>query len=177
MSRGHVSDRQGRYNGGMADAARDSRPAEALLHPGGLFIASLAVSWMLEAIASLRIDTRIDRLPGQISVAILFLGGGAVLAWSLVTFRSRATSPEPLSAPAALITEGPFRWSRNPMYVALLCFSLSIAIIAGSAWFFGATAALAAILDRIVIAREEKVMTETFGPAFEAYRTRVRRWV
>jgi protein-S-isoprenylcysteine O-methyltransferase Ste14 len=97
-------------------------------------------------------------------------------AWCFRTFRRYGNSVEPGSSPAALITDGPFRVSRNPMYVGLLSFSLAFAVIAGSFWFLAATAALAAILDRIVIPREEKVMTAAFGEAYGVYRSRVRRW-
>ena len=147
------------------------------VHPGFLFVASLAVAGVVERYVPLRVETRLETRPVQSGVAFLFGGAILLFVWCFRTFRRHATSVEPGSLPAALMTDGPFRFSRNPMYTALLAISLALAVIAGSLWFFAATATLAAILDRIVIPREEKVIRAAFGEAYETYRSRVRRWV
>lgn len=147
------------------------------VHPGFLFVASLALAGVMNRLAPLPVATRLETRPVQIAVGVLFLSATLLLVWSIATFRRHATSPEPGSKPASLLTSGPFRRSRNPMYAALLAFSLGVAVLGASLWFFASTIALAAILDRIVIAREEKILQERFGETFDGYRTRVRRWI
>lgn len=157
---------------------KPSSIALALLgHPGFLFIALLALAGVMERIAPRQIPTLGDAGAKHAAVAALFAVAIALFAWSFRTFRTHATSIEPGAAPSALITRGPFRWSRNPMYVALLLLSLSFALLTASVWFFAATAVLGALLDRIVIAREERVLGAHFGDEFGSYRRRVRRWL
>lgn len=148
-----------------------------IVHPGFVFVASLAAAGVLDRAVPLRIATRMETRPVQGLVAALVAGAIILFAWCFRTFRRHATSPEPGSTPAALITDGPFARSRNPVYVALLAVSLALAIVGSSLWFLGATLTLAAILDRVVIPREEAVMRAAFGAAYEVYRGRVRRWV
>ena len=155
----------------------DSIGRALAVHPGFLFVASLATAGVLERYAPLPVETRFETSPVRIGIAVLLVGAILLFAWGSRTFRRHATSVEPGSSPAALVTDGPFRVSRNTMYLGLLAVSLAIAAVAGSIWFFAASAALGAILDRIVIPREEKVMRAALGEAYEVYRSRVRRWV
>ncbi|HEU5163563.1 MAG TPA: isoprenylcysteine carboxylmethyltransferase family protein [Thermoanaerobaculia bacterium] len=148
-----------------------------VVHPGFLFVSSLALAGVTQRYVPLPVATRLEALPVRIGLALLFAAAILLFAWCFRTFRRHATPVEPGSWPAALITDGPFRFSRNPMYTTLLAISLALAVVAGSLWFFAATATLAAILDRIVIPREEKVMSAAFGEAYERYRSLVRRWV
>ncbi len=92
-------------------------------------------------------------------------------------FKNRGTEVKPFTRSAALVTDGVFRWSRNPMYLGM------VSIVGGIAWLEGslspwiAPAALAVLLDRLFIVREERMLEETFGAAYERYRRRVRRWL
>ncbi len=147
------------------------------VHPGFLFVASLALAGLMNRLVPLPVATRLETTPVQKGVGALVLGATLVMVWSIATFRRHATPFEPSSKPASLLASGPFRLSRNPMYAALLAISLGVAVLGASLWFFASTIALAAILDRIVIPREETILQERFGEAFDAYRTRVRRWI
>jgi protein-S-isoprenylcysteine O-methyltransferase Ste14 len=164
-------------DGSAARGTSVSQGRALLLHPGFLFITSLAAAGLTEYILPLQVTTHLSARGVVLFLTFLLAVGSLLVAWSLAVMRSHGTPFEPGSTPEALVTRGPFRRSRNPMYLALLCFSTGFAILGQSFWFFAATAALAAILDRIVIPREEKVMGNTFGEAYELYRSRVRRWV
>jgi len=94
-------------------------------------------------------------------------------------FRRRDTTVNPIHPERsnALVTDGPYRWTRNPMYlgyaIALLGWSLWLAQPAG---LVGA-ALFVAWIDRLQIPAEEAALQARFGRAYDAYRARVRRWL
>ncbi len=105
-------------------------------------------------------------------VLVAFHGG-----WGLLTFRRMDTTPEPNGVASALLTSGPFRWTRNPLYLGLSILLLCFGILLDSAWMLGLVPVLMLLLDRLVIAREEVRLRAQFGDAYEAYTRRVRRWL
>jgi protein-S-isoprenylcysteine O-methyltransferase Ste14 len=76
-----------------------------------------------------------------------------------------------------LITGGPFRWSRNPMYVGLSVVYLGVSVLVGSAWPLVLLGVPLGFLRLFTIPVEEQSMREAFGPEYLAYATRVRRWL
>jgi protein-S-isoprenylcysteine O-methyltransferase Ste14 len=87
------------------------------------------------------------------------------------------TDPRPHTADQALVTRGPFRVTRNPIYLGLLIVAAGVALTSGSAWAWLAVAALFGVLDRLVIAKEEAYLLTRFGKAYADYMARVRRWM
>jgi protein-S-isoprenylcysteine O-methyltransferase Ste14 len=85
--------------------------------------------------------------------------------------------PRPDKPDAALVQAGPFRFSRNPIYLGLLLAAAGLALMWGTLWGWVGVAVLHALLDRLVIAKEEAYLASRFGAAYEAYRGRVRRWM
>lgn len=104
-----------------------------------------------------------------------------VAAWitiaALAEFRRSKTTIIPHQAPSALITGGIFRFSRNPIYLADVMILLGVSLIWGSGPGLLLTPALALVLDRRFIQREEARLTETFGAEFEQYCAQVRKWI
>ncbi len=92
-------------------------------------------------------------------------------------FKLCGTTVKPLQRSSALVTDGVFGWSRNPMYLGMVLIVSGAALLEGSVSPWIAVVALAVLLDRIFIVREENMLGETFGAAFEDYRRRVRRWL
>jgi protein-S-isoprenylcysteine O-methyltransferase Ste14 len=106
------------------------------------------------------------------------LGGGAVLnAWFLRTIRKtdvpiRTDKPVP-----RLTTEGPFRYSRNPSYLALAMIYAGIASIRNSLWAMLLLPLVVTVMQREVIGREERYLERAFGEEYLTYKGKVRRWV
>ena len=106
------------------------------------------------------------------------MGGGAVLnAWFLKTIRKtnvplRTDKPVP-----RLTTEGPFRYSRNPSYLALAMIYAGIASLRNSLWAMLLLPAVVMAMEREVIGREERYLERTFGEEYLDYKAKVRRWV
>jgi protein-S-isoprenylcysteine O-methyltransferase Ste14 len=109
-------------------------------------------------------------------------GSGALLlavalaAWGIWEMKRHRTPIEPGQIPARLVTTGPFRFSRNPLYLALLLVLAGLAVMGNSLWLGLGTGVLLLLLDRLVVRREEAAIRRTFGPEYSAYVTRVRRW-
>jgi len=75
------------------------------------------------------------------------------------------------------VTTGPFRWSRNPLYLAILIIYVGTTLVVDALWPFVLLVPLIALLEWGVIRREERYLARTFGEPYEAYRARVRRWL
>jgi protein-S-isoprenylcysteine O-methyltransferase Ste14 len=97
--------------------------------------------------------------------------------WALATFRRHRTTVMPHQGASALITDGPFAWSRNPLYLSHTLLTAGIGVAAHTLWpiLFAPLALLAA--RRLAVAREEAHLEAKFGDAWRAYAARVPRWL
>jgi protein-S-isoprenylcysteine O-methyltransferase Ste14 len=112
------------------------------------------------------------------AIAILLAVAGLVLAGAaLATFQRAGTSPKPWAEPTALVTGGPYRFSRNPMYLALLLLLAGLALALGTLTPVLVLPVFIIAVDRLFIRREERLLAGRFAAEFAAWRTRVRRWL
>ena len=103
---------------------------------------------------------------------------GITLVLSCVgLFKARGTAIKPYEASATLVVEGPYRFTRNPMYVGIVTFLTGIAVMLGSLAAFLAPVAMFATLACVFVPMEEKMMEETFGQQYRDFKARVRRWI
>lgn len=129
------------------------------------------------------LDVFFGERPILASGAMFYLGvvlavlGVAITVGAANQFSRRKTNINTFLKPDHLVTDGLFRYSRNPMYVGFSTVLVGAALILGS--WIGLCVALAFIIitDRWYIAFEEPVMTETFGEAYTTYCKRTRRWL
>lgn len=92
-------------------------------------------------------------------------------------FRRRGTAVEPWKPSTVLISEGPYRYSRNPIYVGFAITYLGFAIAMDSWIVLLLLLPCLVVIDRFVIQREERYLHAKFGAAYDAYREKVRRWL
>jgi protein-S-isoprenylcysteine O-methyltransferase Ste14 len=91
---------------------------------------------------------------------------------------TRAGTPvDPREAPTALVTEGPFQYTRNPAYVGLALTYAGLSLITGILWSLVLLPGDLVAVHRGVIQREERYLEEEFGSAYRGYLRRVRRWL
>jgi protein-S-isoprenylcysteine O-methyltransferase Ste14 len=109
--------------------------------------------------------------------AVVGLAAILLFAAALRHMRRHRTDVRPDKPTTALVTQGPFGWTRNPIYLGFGLVVLGAAIAWGSLWAWLALPLTLVLLDRLVIAREEPYLARLFGPAFATYRSGVRRWV
>jgi protein-S-isoprenylcysteine O-methyltransferase Ste14 len=77
----------------------------------------------------------------------------------------------------ALVLGGPYRLTRNPMYVGLLCVYIALALWFGLVWTLILVPLVMVAVQRLAIAKEERYLEQKFGDAYRQYRANVRRWV
>lgn len=118
------------------------------------------------------------RAPRSAWTGGLLVGAGlAIAAPSAIAFARRRTTIVPVGQPSALLVSGPYRFSRNPIYLADVVTTAGIALVTGRLAHWAVPIVLGIVLDRVYIANEERRLRATFGAAFEDYARRVRRWL
>jgi protein-S-isoprenylcysteine O-methyltransferase Ste14 len=115
--------------------------------------------------------------PHQLLGLLLVAAGVGLSSYAAALFGGRKTTKNPYGHPGAFVTDAPYTFTRNPMYVGLA------AILFGFAVFFGSPAMLIApllfflVIDRMLIPEEEENMERIFGEQYLDYKRRVRRWL
>lgn len=156
----------------MRDSADKPR---TLILPPVPFALALAGGWWL--------DRHWHALPitldgwAQPVGGVLVGAGLLVLGWTLLTFQRHRTTVSPYGAASALCTDGPFQYSRNPIYLGDFVLLAGLALSWQTAWPLLAAPALWAMIRYGVIRHEEAHLTAKFGGAYRAYAARVRRWL
>jgi protein-S-isoprenylcysteine O-methyltransferase Ste14 len=153
--------------------ARSTVLSTTKIHPpilaGALLLVTLALHFMLP-------EQRVVGLEQVIGLLFVVFGVG-MSCFAAAIFQARETTKNPYGEPTAFVVQSPYTWTRNPMYLGLTTalfglalFFSSIVMLAGPAVFF-------AVIDRIVIPREEETMERLFGKDYLDYTNRVRRWL
>jgi protein-S-isoprenylcysteine O-methyltransferase Ste14 len=143
------------------------------IHPpllaGALLLVTLALHFMLPE----------ERSVGwyQVIGLIAVVGGVGVSCFAAAIFQARETTRKPWGEPTALVAQPPYTWTRNPMYLGLVSALFGLAIFFGSIAMLLAPAVFFAVIDRMVIPREEETMERLFGQDYRNYTNRVRRWI
>jgi protein-S-isoprenylcysteine O-methyltransferase Ste14 len=101
----------------------------------------------------------------------------ALFVLSVREFRRARTPIRTRKPVTAVITTGPYRFSRNPIYLSFTLLQLGLGLWANSAWVVGTLIPTLVLLSYGVIAREERYMAQRFGDEYLRYRAAVRRWI
>ena len=115
--------------------------------------------------------------PWLIAGGVLGLAGTLLGAWGAYTLHRAGTGVRPDQPVTALVTGGPYRFSRNPLYAALTTIYVGIAVTCGVWWPLATLAPALAVVHWRIVRREEHYLEGRFGEEYRAYKARVRRWV
>lgn len=143
-----------------------------LVPPPALFAIGFAAGWAIDAAMDLSAGVRAPLVGG-----ILALLGLGLAVWALRTFRRARTAWSPYGGSTTVVDEGPYAWSRNPMYLAMAIAYVGIAFTIGRVGPLLALPVVILWMDRVVIPREERYMEAKFGEAWKRYAARVSRWI
>jgi len=111
-------------------------------------------------------------------IGLIPLGLGLALsAMAERQFKSAGANVNTFDTPTRLVTEGLFKYSRNPMYLGLALILVGVWILLGSVSPLVGIVGFILVTDQWYIAYEEQRLTETFGQDYEAYQRRTRRWL
>lgn len=113
----------------------------------------------------------------RLLAAVLLLPGIGLILWSLGLFLRARTSPLPMKPTTALVFSGPYRWTRNPMYLGMLLLYIGVALLFDIVWALVLTPAVVLLVGRLVIRREERYLEAKFGEDYRVYQRQVRRWI
>lgn len=110
--------------------------------------------------------------------------GGVIVAmalandvWCALSFRRVRTTIMPHRPASQLATEGPFRWSRNPIYISHVALVLGVALLTGSPFTLLLAPLVAIGLQKLSVEPEERHLLSKFGDEYRAYMARTRRWL
>ncbi len=109
--------------------------------------------------------------------AAAILAALAIAAWAIGQFRRAGTNLDVRKPVTALVLSGPFRYSRNPIYLAATLLYLGIGIAADSPWVLVLVVPALLVMQLGVVRREERYLSRKFGQKYQTYMRAVRRWL
>jgi protein-S-isoprenylcysteine O-methyltransferase Ste14 len=151
--------------------------ANVRVPPPLIFMLPLGLGlWLHHVIPLVQLPPAPGGLVRRVGAVVVIL---AVLltAWAMVSFRRMRTSVIPVQPASALVMLGPYRFSRNPMYLAMTLLYLGVAVWARALWPLLFLPVILVIMQKAVIGREEAYLTRRFGDEYRRYLAQVRRWI
>lgn len=119
---------------------------------------------------------RVIPMPWAMAGTFLMVAGLALTITGAQTFHRVETPVRPFEESTTLVTHGPFRLSRNPMYLGMFTALVGTAALLGTLTPWVVPPVFAAVIHHFFIVPEEKLMEQTFGNEYRSYRSRVGRW-
>lgn len=111
-------------------------------------------------------------------IGLVIVGIGSwLIFWSRHTLESHKTTLDPKGRPTSLLTSGPYRFSRNPIYTGLLLMTLGASLFLASPLAFIGPVFFFIFINNTVIPSEERTLSTVFGTTYVEYTHRVRRWL
>ncbi|MGD2097268.1 MAG: isoprenylcysteine carboxylmethyltransferase family protein [Desulfobacterales bacterium] len=144
--------------------------------PPLIFFAFLGIAGLLEYGAGLNWPKGPVGLRSPLAL-IVFIFSGYLALHAFVVIKKRGSYIDTNKPTTQIVEDGPFKLSRNPMYLSLILVLFGFAVLLLSFWFLIAAAALWLVFDRLAVAPEETYLEHKFGERYTAYKTRVRRWI
>jgi protein-S-isoprenylcysteine O-methyltransferase Ste14 len=156
----------------IAEQAKDT--PNVISYPPVVFLGALGMGCLLNWLLP---------LPAHVSESwhilarIISLGGTSLGCWGIYALRRAGTHVRPGLPVTTLVTDGPFRYSRNPLYVALTTIYVATIFYTGMWWLLVTLIPALAIVHWKIVLREEQYLENRFGENYRAYKARVRRWI
>jgi protein-S-isoprenylcysteine O-methyltransferase Ste14 len=174
-------DENGRKEKDMtADQTAQPNPDESSgvkILPPLVYVAGLAAGFLVQWAWPLPLVPAAAALPARLAGWVLVAAWLALCIWALVTFQRAGTTPYPTRPTTALTFDGPYRFTRNPMYLSFAAMQTGVALIANALWPLVFLLPVLVAIRRLVIDREERYLERKFGEEYLAYKRSVRRWL
>ena len=158
-----------------------SRPSEVSANHSGVVVPPplIYVAFFLAGVGLQRYFplSRLTIASGRVLGAVLILLSLTLMTWSFGRFWAAGTSVIPVRPTTALVVKGPYRLTRNPMYLGLLLLYAGVACWFGLVWPLLLVPVLIWVIGASVIGREERYLIGKFGDEYRRYQAQVRRWL
>ena len=147
--------------------------AGVLIFPPLLFALPLVFGWLLNRVIP------VPTLPEWVDTAGLVVLGLSLIPglWAMLVMLRHGVNPEPHVPTAHLVTTGPFRFTRNPIYLTYILFVAGVGLYSSILWMVVLLLPTVIVAHYGIVLREERYLSRRFGAAYDAYRQRVRRWL
>jgi protein-S-isoprenylcysteine O-methyltransferase Ste14 len=152
------------------------------LHDNPGVIAPPPLIYAVALILSLFLNNRVPLplIPGRTKTLLgtLLIGGsGTTGLLALREMRKVGTNVNPAQPTTALVTSGPYRFTRNPLYLTMMLVYMGVGVLFDSLWTLLLLPFVLLLMNRGVIEREEAYLEQKFGAQYRAYKANVRRWL
>ncbi len=152
----------------------DPDSPHVIVLPPLLYIAALAAGLLLNwAVPQPILSGDVRYWVGGLLAAL----GVLIAAWARSLMERAGTNVNPMLPTTAIVTRGPFRFSRNPLYFALNLMYVGLALLTNAGWVLALIVPLLLVMHYGVIRREERDLEAKFGDGYRGYRARVRRYL
>jgi len=148
--------------------------AGVIAPPPLIALGAIGIGFALEAIWPTVLPAREARIIAGIAIFAL---GFAAATWAFVAFHRAGTNVQTRLPSTNVVTRGPYRFSRNPIYLGMALGIVAVGIAAGSGWVTAMVLPFLAAIRFGVIAREERYLEGKFGAGYRDYQAQVRRWI
>lgn len=141
--------------------------------PPGIALTCLGIGGVLHWLFPIPV---FPSLPARLVGGVLCVAAIALATWARRTMKAAGTNVHPTEPSLAIVSSGPFAYSRNPMYSSLLLMLTGIGLLINGLVVIFMVVPLFIILSWGVIAREERYLARRFGDTYLNYKQTVRRW-
>ncbi len=138
----------------------------------GCIVVGVLLGWLVRPL-----DLPLGLAPRLAAGAIAIIAGVALGGWSIGLFRRSGQDPAPWKPTPALIRQGPYRFTRNPMCVGMMEVQIGIGLCTGNLWILLLAPLSLLLVHFIAVQPEERYLANRFGPDYERYKESVRRYL
>ena len=159
----------------MSQAEFAKRGANVRFPPPAVYVAFILLGWGLSYAAALPVPG-----PRYVSLAAgvaILLAGLWLITDALKFFRRTGQEPAPWKPTPELVLNGPYRFTRNPMYLGLTCIQAGLGLAVGNLWITLLAPFSLLAVHFLAVVPEERYLTEKFGESYRTYLTKVRRYL
>ena len=150
---------------------------DVITFPPLIYLAGLGLSLAAKLLGRLPIAPKWLAKPRR-QAGIALIGAGVGMAiWGARTFREAGTDISPHQPASTLVEEGPYQFTRNPIYIGMTAVYSGITLLLNNLWGFLLLPGVLTVVQRGVIEREEAYLRARFGDAYDAYTERIPRWL
>jgi len=160
----------------MPSMTAEQQSSGVRIFPPVIHAVAIALGFLVQWVAPVRISGSGRWLALLVGCLLLGMAVG-LIAWTATAMFRAGTTPNPTQPTTALIIDGPFLLTRNPMYLAWELICVGVGLTANALWPIVMAVPAAFVTRRLVIDKEERYLERRFGAEYDKYQVRVRRWI
>jgi len=172
----NLSDRNG-YPSPDVDDIEEKKKRTGIPVPW-LFTLAYLIGVCLEFLVPVKLGftSFLDEVVISLGAALIFLGA-MLMIWPQYIFRKHRTTTVPTGTTTTFVNWGPYRLSRNPMYLGLFSFFTGLSLLFVSIWSIACLVGVMIYVNSKIIPIEERQLAKNFGKIYEDYCRKVKRWI